>query len=162
MLIGLLRHGVAEDAGPGTGWQDEPRALTGDGREKMIRAAAGIAALSLDFDALLTSPLVRCLQTAEIVGDALELPPRSQELARPGMTSATLIAMLMSHPGASSVLVCGHQPDLSHVASDLVGGGDMEFKKGALAVIELEGLRPNGGCLRALYPPAVLRRLASR
>jgi phosphohistidine phosphatase len=160
MLIGLLRHGVAEDAGPDTGWRDEPRPLTEGGRAKMVRGAAGIASLDLGFELLFCSPLIRCRQTAEIVGAALGREPRPQQLVRPGMTSATLIALLMNYPDTSAVLVCGHQPDLSHVASDLIGGGDMEFKKGGLALIDMEGLRPNGGYLRALYPPSVLRALA--
>jgi phosphohistidine phosphatase SixA len=59
------------------------------------------------------------------------------------------------------VLVCGHQPDLSVVVAELTGGGLVEFKKGALAVLDVDAPRPGGGRLRALYPPATLRLLGS-
>ncbi len=159
MLIALLRHGPAEDAGPRTSWEDAPRELTDDGRARMVAAATGIARLGLDIDRILTSPLIRCVQTAEIVGTAVGITPRVDEWLRPGLTADRLINVLFNHPDASTMLVCGHQPDLSYVTSELVGGGDVEFKKGALAVIDLTELRSNGGFLRALYPPASLRTI---
>ena len=159
MQIGLLRHGVAEDAGPWTEWQDEPRALTDEGRRRMERAARGIVALDLRFDAVVTSPLVRCHQTAEIVGAAIGVTPRTDARLRPGMGIDDLVGLLLEHELTASVLVCGHQPDLSYVTADLVAGGDVEFKKGALALIDLDVPRPRAGVLRALYPPAALRAL---
>jgi len=159
MLVALLRHGVAEDAGPQTGWRDEPRALTRQGHDRMSAAAAGIARLGLAVDALVTSPLTRCAQTARIVGDAIGLAPVPDERLRPGLDVARLIDVVLEHPEAETLLVCGHQPDLSNVAADLTGGW-IELKKGALAVIDLEAPRPRAGLLLALYPPSTLRKLA--
>jgi phosphohistidine phosphatase SixA len=68
---------------------------------------------------------------------------------------------LMEHPDAGSVLVCGHQPDLSAVAAALTGGGRVELRRGSLAVLDVETVGPAGGRLRALYPPAALRRLGA-
>ena len=158
MLLGLLRHGVAHDAGPDTEWRDEPRALTDEGRRRMRAAANGIAHLGLDFDAVLTSPLTRCLQTAEIVADTLGATHRVDERLRPGLHVGGLIGLLLEHAEAPAVLVCGHQPDLSTVTADLTGGW-VEFKKGALALIEVPVLHERAGHLIALYPPAALRRL---
>jgi phosphohistidine phosphatase SixA len=56
--------------------------------------------------------------------------------------------------------VCGHQPDLGEVAAQLLGGGRVEFMKGALVVLELQAPRPGGAYLRAAYPPGTLRMLA--
>ena len=158
MLLGLLRHGVAHDAGPDTEWRDEPRALTDEGRRRMRAAANGIAHLGLDFDAVLTSPLTRCLQTAEIVGNALQTAPLVDPRLRPGLHIGGLIGLLLEHSEAPAVLVCGHQPDLSTVTADLTGGC-VEFKKGSLALIEIPVLHERTGHLVALYPPAALRRL---
>ncbi len=160
MQLALLRHGVAEDAGPSTDWQDGPRRLTEAGRRRMRDAAAGMVRLGLAFELVLTSPLTRCVQTAEIVGDALGQGPVVDERLRPGLDVDALIDVLLEHPDAESVLVCGHQPDLTLVASDLISGGLAEFKKGSLALIELEEPRARAGVLTALYPPSTLRRLA--
>lgn len=159
MLIGLLRHGVAHDAGPETEWRDEPRTLTDEGRRRMILAAAGIARLDLGFAHLVASPLVRCAQTAAIVGDVLGLSPRQDDRLRPGMTVAHVIDVLLEYPEADAVLLCGHQPDLSTVTGGLIFGGLVEFKKGALALIELPEIRERSGYLIALHPPATLRQL---
>lgn len=160
MQLALLRHGVAEDAGPSTDWQDGPRRLTDAGRRRMRDAAAGIVRLGLTFELVLTSPLTRCVQTAELVGDALGQAPVVDERLRPGMDVDALIDVLLEHPDAESVLVCGHQPDLTLVVSDLVSGGLAEFKKGTLALIDLDEPRARAGVLAALYPPSTLRRLA--
>jgi phosphohistidine phosphatase len=159
MQLALLRHGVAEDAGPSTEWQDEPRQLTDVGRRRMRDAAAGIVRLGLTFDVVLTSPLARCVQTAEIVSAALGRAAVPDDRLRPGLDVHTLIDLLLERPEAESVLVCGHQPDLTLVTSDLVSGGVMEFKKGSLAVIELDEPRARAGVLMALYPPSTLRRI---
>jgi phosphohistidine phosphatase len=127
----------------------------------MEQAARGMAALGIAAGVVLTSPLVRCRQTAEIVGGALGVTPVEDDRLRPGMELDDLEEALLRHPGADPVLVCGHQPDLSEVVAELTGGGAVEFRKGSLAVLEVTSPRPEGGRLRALYPPGVLRALAT-
>ncbi len=160
MLLALLRHGVAEDAGPDTDWRDEPRALTDAGRRKMEHASRGIAALGLDVNVLLTSPLARCRQTAEIIAQALAVDAASDARLSPGLDLAVLVDVLDEHANAETVVVCGHQPDLSTVTAGLIGGW-IEFKKGALALIEIVALHERAGHLVALYPPAALRKLGA-
>lgn len=160
MRLLLIRHGIAENAGPATGHRDAPRALTPDGAARMREAARGIAALGLSADAVLTSPLARCRQTAEIVCEQLGGAARDDQRLAPGMNLELLADVLLEHPDATSVLVCGHQPDLSEVVADLTGGGAVEFRKGSLAVLDVGEARPRGGRLRALYPPAALRTVA--
>jgi phosphohistidine phosphatase len=155
----LVRHGVAEDAGPRTGGRDEPRSLTPDGAERMRRAAAGLAALGVAPDLVLTSPLPRCRETAQIVQDAVGGQLVEDDRLRPGMDLAGLADVLAEHPEAARVVVCGHQPDLAEVATELAGGGRIEFKKGAAVVLEAAALQPAAGYLRAAYPPATLRAL---
>ena len=125
----------------------------------MRAAARGIAALGIGADVVLTSPLIRCRQTAEIVCERLGGEPREDPRLAPGMSLEDLAEALLDHPGAASVLVCGHEPDLSEVVAALTGGGAAEFRKGSLALLDVAEARPGGGRLRALYPPAALRRL---
>jgi phosphohistidine phosphatase len=161
VLLLLLRHGIAEDAGPATGYRDDSRALTPDGVARMRRAARGMAALGMAPELILTSPLTRCLQTARIVqetlGGSLEDDPR----LAPGMTLERLADAVADRGSPSRVLACGHQPSMSRVTAELIGGGEVDFRKGTLAVLEVEAMRPRGAVLRALYPPSALRRLAA-
>ncbi|HTI32467.1 MAG TPA: histidine phosphatase family protein [Miltoncostaea sp.] len=160
MRLMLMRHGIAEDAGPDTGYRDEPRALTDEGRARMAQAAEGLRALGVEASLVLTSPLVRCRQTADIVAAALGVAPVEDPRLRPGMELEDLADALSLHPGADPVLVCGHNPDLPHVVADLTGGGTVDFRKGSLAVLDVEAVAPRGGRLRGLYPPSALRAIA--
>jgi phosphohistidine phosphatase len=155
----LLRHGVAEDAGPATGHRDEPRALTEEGARRMRRAARGMRRLGVEAGTVLTSPLVRCRQTAEIVCEELGGSPEDDDRLRPGLELDELENVLIDHPGDGPILICGHQPDLSLLVAALTGGGLADFRKGTLAVLDLDAPRPAGARLRALYPPDMLRRL---
>ena len=159
MELVLVRHGVAEDAGPGTGWRDEPRRLTPEGRTRMAAAARGMASIGLRPDVVLTSPLVRCRETAEIVVAAVGGELHEDPRLRPGLEAGRLLEVLLEHPDAARVLVCGHQPDMSEVAADLTGGSRVPFRKGGTAVIDVDTGRPGAALLVAVLPPRVLRAL---
>lgn len=161
MILLLLRHGVAEDAGPGTGFRDEPRALTEEGAERMRRAGRGISALGLVPELILTSPLTRCLQTAEIVQEAVGGELESDGRLAPGMELRDLADAVADRGDPGVVVACSHQPGLSIATAELIGGGAIEFRKGGLAVVETGSIRAGRGVLRALYPPSALRRLGA-
>ena len=70
----LIRHGVAEERGDA--WPDDAkRPLTEDGIARMRKSARGLARLGVTFDVVLTSPLVRARQTADIVASAFDPRP---------------------------------------------------------------------------------------
>ncbi|MEZ0285025.1 MAG: histidine phosphatase family protein [Thermoleophilia bacterium] len=156
-----MRHGIAEDASPRTGFRDAPRELTPEGAARMRAAADGMAALGIDAEVVLTSPLLRCRQTAEIVCARLGGAPVEDGRLCPGMDLDALEDALLAHPDAGKLLVCGHEPDLSEAVAGLTGGGLVEFRKGSLALLDVAAVRPAGGRLRALYPPSALRRLGA-
>jgi phosphohistidine phosphatase len=156
--LALLRHGVAEDADPEGG--DEARALTPDGAQRMRWAAAGMASLGLRPEVVLTSPLIRCRETADIVVDAVGGEVVADDRLKPGMGLDELAGAVAIVPEAARVMVCGHQPDLSQVAAELLGGGRVEFQKGALVVLEAGAVQAGSAYLRAAYPPSTLRLLA--
>jgi phosphohistidine phosphatase len=161
MLLALIRHGIAEDTGPHTGYRDEPRHLTEVGITRMSEAARGIARLGLHPKVILSSPLARCVQTAEILAASSGSAVRLHEVMRPGASTPALLDVLAEYPDADCIAVCGHQPDLSLITAALTGGSRVDFRRGTLCVIDLPHLRAHSGTLTGLYPPTVLRQLGS-
>ena len=118
MEIYLVRHGIAAERGTHSG-PDEERALTAEGRRKVRGVAEAMRAMKLSFDVILTSALVRALQTAEIVADSLQLKRRLQvtEHLAPGASITKLFYQMNSlQPAPGSVLLVGHEPDMAQCA----------------------------------------------
>jgi phosphohistidine phosphatase len=154
MELYFLRHGVAEDRSPDG--SDFARRLTAEGVEKLRAAHAGLARLKVQPNLLLTSPLVRARQTAEIVGRQLGVPITVSEVLAPGCDAGRLLGVLREHPRSDRVMVVGHEPDFSEMIGALTGGSRVEMKKGALARVDLE-LDTGWGLLVWLLPPRALR-----
>ncbi len=159
MLIGLLRHGIAEEPGPATDYRDAPRRLTPRGVERMEREAHGMRRLGITPDVVLHSPLVRCVQTAQIVGGVLGVPLRRLDSLAPGARTDAVLDAVAEYPDAEVLMFCGHQPDMSLITAELTGGAMVDYKKGSLGLVEADSPGPGRGVLRALYPPRVLRVL---
>jgi phosphohistidine phosphatase len=155
MEIYFLRHG---DAGSAGGWKgsDVERPLSKEGTAGIEKEASAMARLGLTPDAILTSPLVRARQTAEIVAKKLRLT-RSivvEERLAPGFATAELRAILEERRSARGLLLVGHEPDFSRVVSDAIGGGSVECKKGSLIRVDMDD--SFNGVLVWLLPPSVL------
>ena len=165
MNLYLLRHGIAAERGTGHYASDADRPLTTKGRRKLRRAAAAIRAMDLSIDVILSSPLARARQTAELIAKALHCRHRLEltELLAPGVSAAGLVRRLNQLKPQSALLV-GHEPDLSTLASRLLTGGDrlaITFKKGGLCRLSIERLRA-GRCasLEWLVTPAQLELMS--
>jgi phosphohistidine phosphatase len=156
MEVYFLRHGEAGKSGRGQGG-DAARELTEEGIARMEREAASISALRLRLDAVLTSPLVRARQTAEIVARKLRLLDALavDERLSPGFNPEGLRRILREHGSASALMVVGHEPDFSGTIAACIGGGRVECKKGALVRVDFD---PDSfsGTLIWLLPPRVL------
>lgn len=152
----LLRHGIAEDR-----WDDDfARRLTADGRAKCERAGRGLAALGLGFTHVLTSPLVRAVETAAAV-----LPAQPAEVL-PSLANQpvpVLLDDLRRLPSAAVVLCVGHEPQLSTVVETLLGlrSGYVQMKKAGLAWMEVDlaSWPREPALLVSLLTPAQLRAL---
>ena len=145
MNLYLLRHGIAAERGAGRYRNDAERPLTAKGRRKLRRAAAAMHAMDLSFDVILSSPLVRARQTAELIVEALHCRHRLEltDLLAPGARIAGLVRRLKQLK-PQRVLLVGHEPDLSVLASQLLTGGDglaITFKKGGLCRLSADQLR---------------------
>lgn len=159
----FLRHGIAVEPAQWRG-SDEDRPLTPDGCKRMEREAKAIAALLPDLELIVTSPLLRARQTAEFVAERLQLGKRLVEDARiaQGFNAQSCHAILTEHADAESVMLVGHEPSMSATVGKLIGGGNVELKKAALAGIELADRTSTSGTLICLVPPKVLAALGKR
>jgi phosphohistidine phosphatase len=157
MEIYFLRHG---DAGTAEGWKgsDAERPLSKEGAARMEREAAAISHLRPTLDAILTSPLVRARQTAEIVAKKLRLGQKLvlDERLSPGFGPAELKEILAERRGSRGLMIVGHEPDFSGVISACIGGGTVECKKGSLIRVDMDDVSSLGGFLVWLLPPRVL------
>jgi phosphohistidine phosphatase len=158
----LIRHGIAADPAAYEG--DYERPLTVKGRAKTKAVARHLKALNLAFDDILTSPLVRARQTAEILLKA-NLSPHltvSETLAPMGSFATWLEWLATWREGHNGVLaLVGHEPDLSQWAELLILGevqGVIQLKKAGIIGIEIpNGRDPLGnGILFWLTPPRFL------
>ena len=116
-----MRHGPAEDYS--ASGRDFDRALTPSGRERVKVVAARLAELDEAPKVIISSPLVRALQTAEIVAAELgALTVETHRAMAPG-GPANDLALEQAHQGKKRVMVVGHEPDLSGLVASLLRGG---------------------------------------
>lgn len=152
----LLRHA---DAGDPAAWpgDDAERPLSAKGRRQARRLGSMLAGIGWKPDLILTSPKVRAADTARLVGRAVGVKPDQDNRLATGFDVSDVGAMLASHPEARRVVLVGHDPDFSAVASSLTGAA-IELRKGAIARIDLQDSKPSAGrgALRWLIPPGVV------
>lgn len=156
MKIFFLRHGLAGNRAEWKG-DDAARPLTDEGIEKTKRTAATLADLDLGLEVIITSPLVRARQTAEIVANKLKVKLVEDARLAPGFDEKKLRALLSDYADANALMVVGHEPDFSETISALIGGGNIVCKKGGLALVNLPDTSKRGE-LVWLIPPKVLAR----
>jgi phosphohistidine phosphatase len=158
----FLRHGIAAEPASWSG-SDFDRPLTREGRERMEREARAIEELSLDLDCIVTSPLLRAKQTAELVAARLGSVKvvEDQRLAD-GFNLTRLGEILALHSDADSIMLVGHEPTMSATIGRAIGTASVELKKAALAGIEIGDRGSPSGTLFCLIPPKVLVALGKR
>jgi phosphohistidine phosphatase len=155
----LLRHGLAEERQAGR--SDAERALSDRGRQRTRAVLEQLVARGLVADRLLSSPLRRAHQTAEIavhcgLAPALELAP---ELRPGGDLAAGLSVWLAAPEPPRRLLLVGHEPDLSQLAARLIGAppGALRLRKAGLIQLNLaESIGGGGAELELLLRPALL------
>jgi phosphohistidine phosphatase len=157
MRIYLLRHGKAEDRAEWPG-DDVSRPLTAEGEAAMRREAKALRAMDLAPEVIVTSPLVRARRPAEIVADELGMTGRLVEDDRlaGGFDARRLAQLVAAHAPAGPIMVVGHEPDFSATVAELIGGGDIVFKKGGLARVDVTAPAAGGGQLVWLLTPPLL------
>jgi phosphohistidine phosphatase len=142
----LLRHGDAEPHGSRADWD---RRLTDRGEAQSRAAGAALAALGVEFDAVLTSPRVRARDTALLAAEALGAEVVEHEALAGGFSREDALAVLAGFDADAKVLLVGHEPDLSQLVHDFTGGR-VEMKKGGVAGMRVA--RAAGDLLTLLRP----------
>jgi phosphohistidine phosphatase len=148
----LLRHAEAEPHGTRP---DAERRLTPRGEEQSRSAGRALAALELTFQALYTSPKIRARDTALLAAEALGDEPIVTPVLAEDFSVADARDLLLGVEPDGRILVVGHNPDFAQVVFDLTGAR-VDFKKGGVAGIRLDGTR---GELLALLRPRELERI---
>ena len=164
MMLYILRHATAEESS--SSGDDGARRLTQKSKEKMVGAAAGLREMALKFDVILTSPLARATETAEIVAAAYGNAPPPQVLPAlaTGVPPADAVAALRAFAKNDHVMIVGHEPQLTAIASIvLTGASDVlqaKLKTGGCIAIDLPArFDRGGGELRWMLTHGQLRQM---
>jgi phosphohistidine phosphatase SixA/ADP-ribose pyrophosphatase YjhB (NUDIX family) len=154
VILYFLRHG---DAGPYLGPADDAgRELTAAGVAALQAAAPLWRSLGLRPDVVLSSPLTRARQTAELfaAGVGLADAPIEDERLGPGAEWGDLARAIATHPEAGRVLFIGHEPDLSGAVRLLTGASAIRLRPGGIACVDFPGdPQPGAGELAWLLDP---------
>jgi phosphohistidine phosphatase len=160
-VLYLVRHGRAEAAAAGQA--DADRRLTDSGRTELARSVQALVRLGVRPDRVLTSPLVRARQTAEILHESLaeSQPLIDVEGLASGVSADDMAKAIEASFGrATSVLVVGHMPDLADLVSWL-SRAYASFEPGAVALLELDDTMAKGEArLVWCLSPAALEAIA--
>jgi len=157
MEVYILRHGIAEPRG---GTKDSERALVAEGKKKLravlrIAARAGVAP-----EVILTSPLRRAVETAELAAEVLGFRGEivRTEALLPERSALEAWQEIRRHASERQVLVSGHEPQLGCLGALLLGAPEVliDLKKGSLLRIDVDsaGRQPRG-VLRWYLTPAL-------
>jgi len=162
MRVILIRHGPAARRDARRWPDDARRPLTARGIERTERAMRGLRR-HVEIRLLLTSPLVRSTQTAEIARRVcgIAAPPELLPALCPGGDYHRVLERLAECKPADVVALIGHEPDLGKLAGVLIFGAPattLPIKKAGVVVVDFAGKVEAGkGLLRAFLPPRLLR-----
>jgi phosphohistidine phosphatase len=161
MILYFLRHANA-GTHLTTPKKDEKRALDKEGIEQCGYIGRALAALQVQVDVIVSSPLKRCTQTASLVGNELGYEGKLQidTGLRPEAGLAEFRKLLDKYARQEAIMVVGHNPNLSQflgaIISDSGCEASLEMKKGAVAKVEM---RRTSGTLQWCVTPKILRTL---
>lgn len=164
MQLYLVRHAEAVERGPAVA--EEQRWLTAAGRLAFRENARLLARKGARPDLILTSPLVRAVQTGEILAEALQYDGEVAVAveAAPGFDRQRLARLLERYPAVRRLVVVGHEPDLGSLTAALLGlEATVPLKKGMIVALKLDaGASGPASCRWVIHKGEKLDRLAER
>jgi len=155
MVIHFLRHAEAEDEVD----SDFNRRLTTKGLEQAEKVGKFCVRSGLIPDVILSSPVVRARQTAEIVGKATGSTPVIEDWLACGMEPEMLYKKLAAHSEHDTVFLVGHEPDFSCAISSLLGVSDPSailIRKASLTAVDAPWLEAGAGRLQFSIPARLM------
>jgi phosphohistidine phosphatase len=153
MQLYFLRHGEAD--WPGWTKSDDERPLTDFGKKEVRQVAKFLNHLKVKPGLIVTSPLPRALQTAEVAAEQLKTKLRQDEALEPGFGISQLSTVLKRHRSKVLMLV-GHEPDFSSVISALTGAS-LKLSKAGVVLVDIDPETQEGRLLW-LFPPKFARK----
>lgn len=165
MDVILIRHAKAGNRDPNSWPDDDERPLTAEGQVEHRAVMRAAKKMGVKFDFLVTSPLKRARESAEIVAQAYRWAEEPQIAAELGhsYSVAAVVKLLAKFPPDSRVALVGHEPDFSGLTTALIGeksGLGIQLKKSGIVGIRFEGPAEAGaGTLLFLLKPSQLRRI---
>ncbi len=166
MELLLIRHGLAGKKNSSKHPNDDLRPLSSKGRKLCKRAMIGLAGLGIRPQAILTSPALRCVETAKLVAREFDLnPKKTQHLPalHHSVAASTALGKLAKMNLPNSLILVGHEPWIGEIISVLISGNakaGIEMSKGGAALLRLESLKPGQGRLEWLMTQEQLASLA--
>jgi phosphohistidine phosphatase len=153
MELYFLRHGDAD--WPDWNKPDDERPLTKRGKKEMREVAKFLDRLKVRPGLIVTSPLPRAAQTAEIAADYLKAKLRKDELLAPGFGMTNLRTVLKRHRTKVLMLI-GHEPDFTNIMSGLTGAS-LKLSKAGVALLDIDPESEEGKLLW-LFPPKIAKK----
>lgn len=164
MELFFMRHGEAE---PRERYQeDQQRPLTSTGRETQRQVACALRPILQPLNHLLSSPILRARQTADIVAEALQFAGSIEETNLLGSecTVGAVLQLLQDYPHTARILCVGHEPDMSQLSAALLDGegrSALSFQPGSVISLVFQRQPELGrGTLRLFLRPSDLLRMA--
>ena len=158
----IVRHAIAAERG--SEWPDDTkRPLTERGIHRFKQEVAGLRSLDASIDEIITSPLVRAKQTADLLAAGLGGKPvvRILKALEPGHSPTAIIGQVAKLARRNRIAIVGHEPGLGELAAHLLGASrPLPFRKGSICRIDLESLTSKrAGSLIWFVTPKILREL---
>jgi phosphohistidine phosphatase SixA len=157
-FVVLLRHGIAEPHGARV--DDDARVLTETGNRRMKEIGRGLAKIFPTAEVIYSSPLIRCVETAEWVekGYRSSIVMKTYDALKPEAGNDDVLSLINSSK-ARRIICVGHESNLSKAMLALTkmsSKGPIELKKGGCYGVRI--FDDGSACLEWMLPPRVLRR----
>ncbi len=160
MILYLMRHASA-GAFRGNPVLDAKRGLVKEGKEQCVLMARVLSALKVQIDVIVSSPLKRCLQTAQFVGTELGYDAKVEASAAlaPNGSFDDFQSLLAAYADREGVLAVGHNPNVFQFLGRLItgnGGASIRMRKGSIARVDMHRHPPR---LQWLIDPRSSRQI---
>lgn len=168
MKLYLVRHGIATQHLGGNVVNDAQRPLTEEGRLETKQVALGLRRLGIKPDWIITSPLKRALETAEILAETFNVSDKLliSEALCPGSTASDLFKSIKDLKQANEFFLVGHEPDMGRLAASLLWAGpelDLPFKKAGVCRLDITSMPPTApATLKWLITPKIAMAIAAK
>lgn len=166
MKLYLVRHGIATQRLSGNVVNDAQRPLTEEGRSETKQVAIGLKRLGIKPDWVVSSPLKRAIETAEIIAETFNISDKLQisEALCPGSSVSELFKSIKDLKPSNEVFLVGHEPDIGRLAACLLWAGpelDLPFKKAGVCRLDITSMPPTApATLKWFITPKIASAIA--